>query len=57
MVSACAEERSGSGGAESKSAIGGSAATNGQIAFRTWFDPDQTEGALFTMNPDGSHIR
>ena len=30
---------------------------DGQIAFRTWLDPDQTEGALFTMNPDGSHIR
>ncbi len=36
---------------------GASAATNGQIAFRRWFDPDQTEGALFTMNPDGSHVR
>jgi TolB protein len=36
---------------------GGSAATNGQIAFRRWFDPDQTKAALFTMNPDGSRIR
>jgi hypothetical protein len=56
-VSACAEERGGSGGAEIKSAIGGSDATNGQIAFRRWLDPDQTKGALFTMNPDGSHVR
>ncbi len=42
---------------EKKSESGGSAATNGQIVFRRWFDPDQTKGALFTMNPDGSHIR
>ena len=54
-LSAC-----GGGGQEAnkkKSASGGSAPTNGQIAFRRWFDPDQTKGALFTMNPDGSHIR
>ena len=37
---------------KNKSATGGSAATEGQIAFRRWFDPDQTKGALFTMNPD-----
>jgi Tol biopolymer transport system component len=30
---------------------------NGQIVFRRWFDPDQTKGALFVMNPNGSHIR
>jgi Tol biopolymer transport system component len=50
----------GGGGQEAnkkKSASGGSANANGPIAFRRWFDPDQTEGALFTMNPDGSHIR
>ena len=29
---------------------------NGQIVFRRWFDPDHTKGALFTMNPDGSHV-
>jgi hypothetical protein len=29
---------------------------NGQIVFRRWFDPDQTKGALFVMNPDGSHV-
>ena len=52
-LSAC----SGGGAQEKKkSASGGSAHTNGQIAFRQWFDPDQTEGALFTMDPDGSHI-
>jgi Tol biopolymer transport system component len=35
----------------------GSATRNGQIVFRRYFDPDQTKGAIFTMNPDGSHIR
>src|SRR5215207_288729 len=41
---------------ENESASGGST-RNGQIVFRRWFDPDQTKGALFVMNPDGSHIR
>ena len=41
---------------DNESASGG-ATRNGQIAFRRWFDPDQTKGAIFTMNPDGSHIR
>jgi len=40
-----------------KSTSGGTADTTGQIAFRRWFDPDQTKGAIFTMNPNGSHIR
>jgi len=51
-LSAC-----GGGGEEQKSANGGSAPTDGQIAFRRYFDPEQTKGALFTMNPDGSHVR
>src|SRR5215210_6963547 len=41
---------------DNESANGG-ATRNGQIVFRRWFDPDQTKGALFTMNPNGSHIR
>ncbi len=56
-LSACGEERGGGQEATQKSESGGSGATNGQIVFRRYFDPDQTEGALFTMNPDGSHIR
>ena len=52
-LSAC----SGGQAANKKSAGGGSDVTNGQVAFRRWFDPDQTKGALFTMNPDGSHVR
>src|SRR5919107_5003332 len=41
---------------DNESANGG-ATRNGQIVFRRYFDSDQTKGALFTMNPDGSHIR
>jgi len=41
---------------DNESANGG-ATRNGQIVFRRYFDPDQTKGALFVMNPDGSHIR
>ena len=35
----------------------GGSTRNGQIVFRRYFDTDQTKGAIFTMNPDGSHIR
>ena len=53
-LSACG---GGAGGQENKkSATGEGAVTNGQIAFRRYFDPDQTQGAIFTMNPDGSHV-
>jgi hypothetical protein len=41
---------------DNESASGGST-RNGQIVFRRWFDADQTKGALFVMNPDGSHVR
>ncbi len=59
-LSACGGGSGGSGGAggeEHKSASGDSTATNGQILFRRYFDPDQTKSAIFTMNPDGSHVR
>src|SRR5215207_1900922 len=36
---------------------GGAPTRNGQIVFRRYFNAEQTKGALFTMNPDGSHIR
>src|SRR5215217_7939022 len=32
------------------------ASRNGQIVFRRYFDPDQTKSAIFTMNPNGSHL-
>ena len=59
VLSACGEARGGGGGQEEneKGESGGSAATNGQIAFRRYFNAEQTKGALFTMNPDGSHLR
>ena len=30
---------------------------NGPIVFRRYFDDEQTWGAVFTMHPDGSHVR
>src|ERR671912_738873 len=41
---------------DNESANGG-ATRNGQIVFRRYFNAEQTKGALFTMNPDGSHVR
>ena len=41
---------------DNESANGGST-RNGQIVFRRYFDPEQTKSAIFTMNPDGSHVR
>ena len=35
----------------------GRSTSNGQIVFRRYFDADQTKGALFVMNPDGSEVR
>src|SRR5215210_8604816 len=60
LLSACGGQDSakgGAGGEHNNSESGGTASTNGQIVFRRLFDPDQTKGALFTMNPDGSHVR
>lgn len=41
---------------ENESASGGST-RNGQIVFRRYFNAEQTKGALFVMNPNGSHVR
>jgi Tol biopolymer transport system component len=46
----------GGGGGEEKGASGGTAPTNGQIAFRRWLDPTESKDAIFAMNPDGSHV-
>ena len=59
-LSACGGQGSAKGDTRqghNKSESGGTASTSGQIVFRRWFDPDHTKGALFAMNPDGSHIR
>lgn len=38
-------------------ASGRTTSGNGQIVFRRYFDAAQTKGALFVINPDGSHVR
>src|SRR5215203_1266948 len=59
LLSACGAQVSAKGGGdddeENESAKGGST-RNGQIVFRRYLDPDQSKGAIFTMNPDGSHL-
>ena len=47
----------GQGADEEDARVSGSSGGNGQIVFRRYFDAEQTEGALFVMNPDGSHVR
>ena len=42
---------------QNTSASGRSTSSNGQIVFRRYFDADQTKGALFVVNPDGSEVR
>ena len=42
---------------QNTSASGRSTSSNGQIVFRRYFDADQTKGALFVINPDGSEVR
>ena len=54
-LSAYGEEGRGGGDDEENESDGPT--RNGQIAFRRYFNADQTKGALFTMNPDGSHLR
>src|SRR5918992_702555 len=56
-LSACGGVGSQEANKKKRSAGVGSDVTNGQIAFRRYFNAEQTKGALFTMNPDGSHLR
>lgn len=53
-LSTTAEGRSGT---EADQRVSGGATRNGQIVFRRYFDADQTKGAIFVMNADGSHVR
>ena len=55
-LSAYGDGRGGGDDEENESASG-APTRNGQIVFRRYFNAEQTKGALFTMNPDGSHIR
>lgn len=47
----------GDDGQEESQRTSGASTRNGQIVFRRYFDAEQTRGALFVMNPDGSHVR
>src|SRR5215203_5263130 len=49
--------KGGGGGEHKKSTSGGTASTDGLIAFRRYLDLDLTKSAIFTMYPNGSHIR
>ncbi len=46
----------GDGGGDAERASAASA-RGGQIVFRRYFDAEQTKGAIFVMNADGSHVR
>ena len=54
-------EESAKGGAgqehNKKSTGGGTASTDGRIVFRRYLDLELTRSAIFTMYPNGSHIR
>ena len=59
LLAACGGEEAAKGGAgeeHNKSTSGGTASTDGLIAFRRYLDLEGTKSAIFTMYPDGSHI-
>src|ERR671913_425047 len=60
LLAACGGEESAKGGAgqeHNKSTSGGTAFTDGLVAFRRYLDLDLTRSAIFTMYPNGTHIR
>src|SRR5215218_6782515 len=60
LLTGCEGEMSakgGAGGEHNKSTSGGTAFTDGLIAFRRYLDLDLTKSAIFTMYPNGTHIR
>src|SRR5215208_7177267 len=60
LLAACEGENSAKGGADQEhkeGASGGTTSTDGLIAFRRYLDLDLTKSAIFTMYPNGSHIR
>src|ERR671910_3103095 len=61
LLAACGGEESAKGGADQehnkKSTSGGTAFTDGLIAFRRYLGLDLTQSAIFTMYPNGTHIR
>src|SRR5215204_4156232 len=60
LLAACGGEESAKAGAgqehNKKSTSGGSASTDGLIAFRRYLDLELTKSAIFTMYPNGTHI-
>jgi hypothetical protein len=62
LLAACEGENSakGGGGGEHKKStrsFAGPASTDGQIVFRRYLDLEGTKSAIFTMHPNGSHVR
>src|SRR5215212_2606978 len=62
LLAACGGEESAKGGAggehnKSTRSFAGPASTDGLIAFRRYLDLDGTKSAIFTMHPNGTHIR
>src|SRR5215203_4045935 len=51
------ESKGGAGGEHNKSTGGSTASTNARIVFRRYLDLEGTRSAIFTMYPNGSHIR
>jgi dipeptidyl aminopeptidase/acylaminoacyl peptidase len=60
LLAACGGEEAAKGTADqehNKSTSGGTAFTDGLIAFRRYLGLDLTQSAIFTMYPNGTHIR
>src|SRR5829696_1597539 len=62
LLAACGGEEAAKGGAggehnKSTRSFAGPASTDGLIAFRRYLDLKLTKSAIFTIYPDGSHIR
>src|SRR5215203_6969566 len=49
--------KGGGGGEHKKSTSGGPASTDGLIVFRRYLDLELTKSAIFTMYPNGGHVR
>jgi Tol biopolymer transport system component len=64
LLAACGGQESAKGAAgqehkksTSESTSGGTASTDGLIVFRRYLDLEGTKSAIFTMHPNGSHVR
>src|SRR5215213_10930710 len=62
LLAACEGEESAKGGAggehnKSTRSFAGPASTDGLVAFRRYLDLEGTKSAIFTMYPNGTHIR